>query len=209
MIISFASTKGGVGKSTLACNFAVEGRRAGKRVLLVDADVQGSSMGFRSMREKDDIKATAITTPTLHKDLPDFQDKFDLIVIDAGGRETHVFRSAIVAADTVVVPILPSQYDIWAASDTLGVLKEACVYKDIKTYFLFNQVIQGTRITGEAMDALKEVVGENGIRLLDTMLYSRVAYKNSIGRGLGVVEFEPNGKAAGEIQALYKEVTEG
>ena len=205
MIVTVASTKGGVGKSTIACNLAVEGIKAGERVLLVDADVQSSSLAFRAERPKDDIQAISITTPTLHRDLASFQG-FDLVVIDVGGRDTGVFRSALLAADKVIIPVLPSQYDIWAAGDSIAIIKEAKVYKDFKAYFLFNQVIANTKVSTEAMEALQEIIGEDGLMLLKTQLFSRVAYKTSISKGLGVAEYEPNSKAAAEMKSLFKEI---
>ncbi|HOE19057.1 MAG TPA: ParA family partition ATPase [Syntrophorhabdaceae bacterium] len=205
MVITVASTKGGVGKSTIAVNLAVEAAKDGKRVLLVDSDIQGSSIGFRAAREKDDIKAMSIITNTLHRDLRDFQN-FNYIIVDVGGRDTGVFRSALLAADMVIIPVLPSQYDIWAAADNVENIRLARVVKEFKAYFLFNQVIQGTKISGEATAALEEIIGEDGIKLMESQLVSRVAYKNSISKGLGVSEYEPNGKAASEIHALYNEI---
>lgn len=205
MIISVASTKGGVGKSTIAANLAVESSRDGKRVLLVDSDVQGSSVGFRSARTKDDIQAMSITTPTLHRDLKAFSG-FDVVVIDCGGRDTGVFRSTLLAADIVIVPVLPSQYDIWAAGESIAIITEAKIYKDFKPFFLFNQLIANTKVSNEASEALQEIIGESGIGLLDVQLFSRVAYKTSISKGLGVSEYEPSGKASAEIQTLYAEV---
>jgi chromosome partitioning protein len=205
MIISVASTKGGVGKSTIAVNLAVEASRDGKRALLVDSDVQGSSVGFRSARSKDDIQAMSIVTPTLHRDLASFSS-FDVVVIDCGGRDTSVFRSALLAADVVVIPVLPSQYDIWAATDNVENVRAAAVVKNFQAFFLFNQIITNTKISGEAQAALTDIIGGDGIRLLDTQLFSRVAYKTSISFGLGVSEYEPSGKAAMEVQALYAEI---
>jgi len=205
MVITVASTKGGVGKSTIAVNLAVEAARDGKRVLLVDSDIQGSSIGFRAAREKDDIKAMSIITSTLHRDLGDFKN-FDCIIVDVGGRDTGVFRSALLAADIVIVPVLPSQYDIWAAADNVENIRLARVVKEIKSFFLFNQVIQGTKISGEATAALEEIIGDDGIKLMESQLVSRVAYKNSISKGLGVSEYEPNGKAAAEMHTLYEEI---
>ena len=207
-IVAIANTKGGVGKSTIACNFAVEAASAKKKVLLVDSDVQGSSIGFRAMREKDDINAMSIITPTLHKDLTAMKDSFDVIFIDAGGRDGQVFRSALMASDLVVIPLLPSQYDIWAARDSLEILKEARVYKPLAAVFLFNQVIMNTNIAKEASEALQEITTENDIKLLKSTFYSRVAYKQSISKGLGVSEYEPNGKAAQEVRQSYKEIME-
>jgi len=126
--------------------------------------------------------------------------------VDVGGRDTGVFRSALLAADIVIVPVLPSQYDIWAAADNVENIRLARVVKEIKAFFLFNQVIQGTKISGEATAALEEIIGDDGIRLMESQLVSRVAYKNSISKGLGVSEYEPNGKAAAEMHALYNEI---
>ena len=201
MIITVGNTKGGVGKSTIACNFAIEASLKGKAVLLVDADIQGSSVAFRALREKDDIKAMSITTPTLHKDLKDFS--FDIIVIDVGGRETKTFRSAVLACDIMVIPVLPSQYDIWAAGDTIEVLNEANTYKEISPFFVLNQVIPNTLVAKEAMEAIKEF---EEVKLLKEKLHSRVDFKNSITHGLGVGEYKPSGKAAGEMNSLYKRV---
>lgn len=199
MIITVGNTKGGVGKSTIACNFAVEAALQGKAVLLVDADIQGSSVAFRALREKDDIKAMSITTPTLHKDLKDFN--FDIIVIDVGGRETKAFRSAVLACDIMLIPVLPSQYDIWAAGDTVEILREAGTYKNFSSLFVLNQVIPNTLVAQEAVNAIKEF---EEIKLLDEVLHSRVDFKNSITHGLGVSEYKPSGKAALEMKNLYK-----
>jgi plasmid segregation oscillating ATPase ParF len=204
--IVIANTKGGVGKSTIACNLAVEGAKDGKKILLVDSDTQGSSVAFRACRDRDDIQAMSIFTPTLHKDLKEINN-FDLIIIDAGGRDGKVFRSAILASDLVIIPILPSQYDIWAASDTMEVLKEARVYKDkLPALFVFNQVIQNTNVAKEADEAIKEIMTGNDVALANTVIYSRVAFKHSISKGLGVSEYEQQGKAAAEVKSLYNEI---
>jgi chromosome partitioning protein len=136
------------------------------------------------------------------------KESFDVIFIDAGGRDGHVFRSALMASDLVVIPLLPSQYDIWAARDSLEILKEARVYRTLSAVFLFNQVIMNTNIAKEASEALQEITIENDIKLLKSTLYSRVAYKQSISKGLGVSEYEPTGKAAQEVRQAYKEIME-
>ena len=170
--------------------------------MLVDADVQGSSLSFRSTRETDDIQAMAITTPTLHKDLKEFERVYGLILIDAGGRESAVFRSAIVACDALLIPVLPSQYDLWAANDTIKLLKEARAYREIPAYFVINQV---TKIAREAIEAMEGFSGD--AETLESTLFTRTAYKSSIVLGKGVSEYEARGKAAREIRALYREIT--
>lgn len=206
-VVVVANQKGGVGKSTIACNLAVCAVNDNKRVLLIDADPQGSSLAFRATRGTDDLKAVSITQPTIHKDIGDFEN-FDLIVIDAGGRDNTLFRSAVTAASKgiLLVPVLPSAYDIWATEDTFKILKEARVYVDINAYAVFNQVIQNTVVKKEAADVLAELTAESNIKLLDTLLYSRVDYKQSISKGLGVTEYQPKGKAAEEMNSLFDEI---
>ena len=202
-IIVVANSKGGVGKSTIAANLAVEFARAKKRVLLVDADVQGSSMGFRGEREAEDIKAMAITEPTLDKDLKYFTN-FDYIVVDAGGRDTGVFRSAILAADLLLIPTLPSQYDIWACSDTIEVLELCRCRKDIEARIVLNRIIPNSRIEAGTMEALQDF--QDKAPLAETKIVSRVAFGESVNQGLGVSEYDPGGKAAQEMQSLFAEI---
>ncbi len=202
-IIAIGNTKGGVGKSTICVNLAVAAAMDGKRVMIVDADVQGSSMGFRGLRESDNIKATAITTPTLHKDLGDLQG-FDLLFIDAGGRDSTVFRSAVMACDLIIIPVLPSVYDIWAAEDTAAMVREAMIYKkEIKSRLLVNQLMPNTIMARETLEELDKYKVD--IPLLTTKVHARAAFKNSVMHGLGVMEFEPKGKASTEVKALYDE----
>lgn len=185
-VISVVNQKGGVGKSTIACNLAICAVNDGKKTLLIDADPQGSSLSFRAIRILDDLKAVSITQPTIHKDIGDFEN-FDLVIVDAGGRDNTLFRSAVTAASKgmLLIPVLPSQYDIWAAEDTFKILMEARVYVDIAAYAVFNQTIQNTTVTKDARDTLEELTLESGINILDTVLFSRVDYKKSISQGLG------------------------
>lgn len=203
MIITIGHTKGGVGKSTIAANLAVCFALDNKKVLLIDADVQGSSMAFRASRSKEDIKAMSITKPTLHVDLKDFPN-VDTIIIDTGGRDFGVFRSAILASDYFIIPCLASQVDFWANDDLLKIIEEARVYKpELKAFFLFNQMQPQTNISKEAKEAIDNF-SEN-IKAFNTQLNNRVAYKNSYGEGKGVVEWQ-DPKAKEEMKNLYNEI---
>lgn len=206
-VITVANQKGGVGKSTIACNLAVNAVQDGKRTLIIDADVQGSSLSFRAIRETDDLHAVAITSPTIHKDIATF-DNFDVVIVDAGGRDNTLFRSAVMAASNgiLLIPVLPSQYDIWATEDTFKILQEARSFADISAYTLINQALPNTTVVRDAQEMLSELAAENGIVTLDTVLYARVDYKKSISQGQGVGEFQPKSKAADEAAALYQEI---
>ena len=209
-VISIVNTKGGVGKSTLTCNLAVAAAQDNKNVLIIDGDgKQASSLAFRALREKDDITAISITTPTINKDIKKFSD-FDIIFIDVGGRDSTISRSAIMAAaeGLLLIPVLPSNYDIWATEDTFKLLGEARAFIDIKAYAVFNQVLPNTniKIVKEAKLALEEMSLEYNVPLLDQYLYSRVDYKSSVGEGKGVIEYNSKSKAALEVINLYEEI---
>lgn len=206
-VITVAATKGGVGKSTISVNLAAAGAAKGMRVLLVDCDLQKSSMGWRDMREANDIVAMAITTPTVHKDLCRFEDSFDLAIIDCGG-ETHspILPSAMNAAaknGVVVIPVLPSVYDVWATEDTMNILRQVRGVQDVDARFLVNQVMNGRLMSGEVSESLDEFKEE--VSALDSKLIFRESFKKSIKDGKGVVEYtDPKAKA--EMTKLFEEL---
>lgn len=205
-VIVVANQKGGVGKSTIACNLAVNFAVRKKSVLLIDTDTQESSISFRSIRQSDDIKSISMKTPTIHKDIGGFKN-FDIVIIDAGGRDDAIFRSAILSAayGILIVPTLPSVYDLWATEDTLRIIQDARVYQDINAYILINQVIKAN-IVRDTEESLAELIKKYNIKLLQTSIYSRVVYRNCIKEGKGVVEMFDK-KAKEEMEQLTNEIS--
>ncbi len=206
MIITIGSTKGGVGKSTIACNLAVMAAKENKKVLLVDADPQFSSMSFQAIRsnvEAQDIESRSFTTPTLHEELKELSG-FDLIVIDSGGRDSDMFRSSILAADILIIPVLTSVWDIWATSDTLEIVQKAKVFNEkLIARFLINKASPNTIMFREAMEALEEI---KEIPVLESLLGSRTSFSNGLMKGLAVIEHDPRSKAADEIIKFWQEI---
>ncbi len=201
MIITVGNTKGGVGKTTIAVNLAVEAAKRGQTVLVVDTDPQGSAIDFRKERTSDDINVMALVSDKIHKDIQKFTTAFDLIIIDAGGRDNDIFRSAVAACELFLLPVLPSQFDVWAAVDAIKAFREIQPFNNMAGRIVLNQIQPKTVVSGEAQDSLVE--HEDILPLLPQRLHHRVAYKTSISNGQGVSEYEPAGKAAEEMKALY------
>jgi chromosome partitioning protein len=203
MIIGVLSQKGGVGKTTLAINVAATIAAAGARVLLVDADPQASAMAWSSAREAEPLfPVVGMAKPTLHRDLPRLAADHEFVVIDGAPRVNELARSAILASDFVLIPVQPSPYDIWAAAETVRLVREAQQMKPgLAAAFVVNRMIARTAIGRDAAAALAEF---EDVPVLAAHLNQRVIYAESAARGLAVIEAAPKGEAARELKALVK-----
>ena len=207
-VVAVANSKGGVGKSTLATNLAVEAVGAGLEVLLVDTDPQSSSTVFAATRDDDrpPFRVIQMNQPILHRQIPELSTPYDLVLIDTGARETKTFRSALAASDFVLIPVTPSAYDVWASEDVFTLIDELSTTRDFVTRVVLNQVVPRTRVAREALEALEEITAEQDAVLLDTRIHARVAWRMASSEGLAVTEYEPKGAAARELRELWKEL---
>lgn len=206
MIIGVLNQKGGVGKTTLSVNLAASLARTGARVLLIDADPQGSALDWAAAREGEPLfSVIGFPRPTVHKDIAQLGQGYDHIVIDGPPRVTDLARSAIMASDVVLIPVQPSPYDIWAAAEVVKLIEEASVYKEnLKAVFVVNRKIANTAIGRDVGEALASYP----VPVLAASVTQRVVFAEAVAQGLAVHEIDQEGPAATEIEAVAAELME-
>jgi chromosome partitioning protein len=204
IVIGFLNQKGGVGKTTLAVHVADALAREGKRVLLVDADPQGSALDWAASRRGDPLFAVAgLPRASIHKELPALAKGTDVVLIDGPPRVYDVARSAIMASDLVLIPVQPSPYDVWAAKEIVDILNEATVFKPgLKSAFVINRKIVNTALGRDVAEALAEYP----VPVLEATICQRIALAESAAQGQTVFETSPNNPAGKEILALVREI---
>lgn len=209
MIVAFLNQKGGVGKTTLAVHLAGELARNGQRVLVVDADPQGSALDWAQMRSQRGLPRTfgviGLARETLHQELPEAARGVDHVIVDGPPRVTALARSALIAADLVLVPVQPSPLDVWASAEVVALVREARVFRPkLRAAFVVNRRVVRTVIGRDVNAALRQ----HEVSVLDSNVSQRVLFAECIATGQLARELDPTGVAAREIAALATEVRE-
>jgi chromosome partitioning protein len=206
MIFAVLNQKGGVGKTTVTLHVAAGLALQGARVLVVDADPQGSARDWAAARTVPPLfPVVGLDRPTLHRDVLTLAADYDHVVIDGPPRTTEVTRSALLAADVVLIPVQPSPYDVWACAQLVTLLKEASVFKEtLKSVFVISRKIVNTAIGRDVGEALAAYA----LPVLHTTIAQRVAFAESAATGQTVLETDPHGPAAREVTRLIRELLE-
>lgn len=202
-ILALLNEKGGVGKSTLSQNIAVCLHRQGKRVVLVDADPQGTTRDWRSASpESADIpNVIALDRPEMLASLKNIDA--DIVIIDTPAKAEKMTASVIRYADAALIVIQPSGADIWASAAAVRLIQQKIdVGGQIVAAFLTN------RVTGSSNLSREVLAGEwngYGIEQLDSTVGNRVAFAQALTDGVSIYETnDRTGKT--EINLLVAEL---
>jgi chromosome partitioning protein len=207
MIVALLNQKGGVGKTTLALHLAGAWARQGYRVTVIDADPQGSALDWSEQRAKEGgprlFGVLGLARDTLHREAPEIARGVDHVVIDGPPRIAGLMRSALLAADLVLVPAQPSPFDGWASGEMLNLIREARIFRpELVARFVLNRCAARTIIARETGDAL----AEHDPPVLAARIGQRVAFADAARTGQLVFEVESGHAAAREITALCNEI---
>ncbi len=196
MITVIGNLKGGTGKSTVTFNLAVWLALNDHKVKVFDLDPQATLSDVGDIREEDEYEPVISISRSFDKLKKTKQEQ---ILVDIGTADTDAMKKAIEITDRIIVPVPPSQADIWSTQRFIKMVLDIRGKKNMPQMLGFVNRADthiGVRETGEAEDALKMLPH---IDLIDTRLYQRTTYRRSFSEGLAVFELEPKGKAAAEV----------
>lgn len=207
MIISFASSKGGVGKSTTCACIAAELALQGNSVLLIDLD-QNKTLA-RWARKAPIERLTVL--PIESKEFGEFFRKqatagnYDHICIDLPGtRETTMFK-VLARSDLVVIPAQASEPDLREAlvvvSDIRDVREETG--RAIPYRLLLTKIFPlRSRVTDFAYGEMERL----GLPLFRTTLVERSAYREMFLNGQPPTQGDAGKGAGAEVRELLAEI---
>lgn len=197
--VALVTQKGGSGKTTIATNLAVAAAQSGETVALLDLDPQGSSAAWGALRKTEDIAVELLKPeqiaqlPTLLKSV---KSRYSLVILDTAGIDSPAVRNAMSTADLCLLPIRSTRLDYEAVKPTIRALLRG----EHRFAFCVNQaqIQPGNMRAVEMMDSLKAIAD-----VALPAIGARVAYQDAFGEGLGVMETDPQGRAAQEVGDLW------
>lgn len=199
-VVTVAQQKGGSGKTTLAVNLAVEFRRRGMKVALLDTDPQGSlGRWFMARREARGVKGLEFSTASawgVSYECEKLRKINDLVIVDTPPKVDADLRPALREADLVLIPVAASHVDLWATDGVLDLIAR----EGRAAMVVLNRWKAGTRLAEDVAQA-----AEDKAKLAVARLGNRVVYAETLGQGLAAME-AGRGPARAEVAALADEV---
>lgn len=208
MIIVTGGIKGGSGKTTIATHLAILRAQAGLDVLLIDADDQETSFDFSSLRHSSEDNLSEYTCIKLsgkavRSEILKMKDKYDDIIIDAGGRDTINQRAALSIADKLIVPFVPRSFDLWTLEKVSSIVNEIQqINPSLQSYTFLNKADSRGDDNEDAQEMMKE---NDNLITLPILICNRKTFGNAAAEGKAVNELKVlDKKAVMEIDNLYK-----
>ena len=207
MITVIANLKGGTGKSTVAFNLAVWLGSMNRRATVIDLDPQRTLTDVAALRMDEGIE------PAIHVEAGSFSDvtfpeDAEEIIIDVGTADLASFKQAIMIADRILVPVTPSQADIWSTQRFIRFLSKNTHGNPPESITFLNRV--NTRNANQASEQAAAALNALPVvRLIPQCLSDRAVFPESLSESLAVFELEPRSMASREFMALAEALFPG
>jgi chromosome partitioning protein len=203
--IAFVTQKGGTGKTTLTVSLAVAAAAAGEKVVALDLDSQASLVRWSERRKIANAPNNVVIEPLETERLPQIPvilegltgAGFTVALFDTADADAKAVRHVVDSVDLCLVPARPTSLDVDAAAATFRTVFLA----NSRAAFVLNQCPSTRRSlrTSEAANELQRF----GV-LAEPRLAARVTFPDAVAAGFGVTEYDRSGKAAQEIEGLWR-----
>ncbi len=204
-VISLVGQKGGTGKTTMALGIAVAASHAGKAVAVIDIDPQASAANWHDRREAEETAVVSAQATRLKQTLKAAEDAgAELAIIDTAGRKDDSALNAARVSDLVLIPARPNILELETLPSAVDILRLA---GSPKAYVVLNGVHpSASKQAEEAKAMIRETFS---IDCTPSHVCQRSAYADAMASGATPQELDPDGKAAGEMSALYDFISAG
>ncbi|MSO92196.1 MAG: ParA family protein [Rhodospirillales bacterium] len=203
-VMTVAQQKGGSGKTTLAAQIAAAWSAEGQRTALVDIDPQASLATWFQRRTEWDgapvhtLHLSKIAGWRIAAEIDRLRRDFDAVIVDSPPHAETETRTAVRAADLVLIPVQPSPMDIWATQPTLEMARK----EKVRALIVLNRVPARARL----IEAVEAALAKESVPVATCRLGNRTAFAQSMMEGRAVVECAPRSTAAAEVRALADEL---
>ena len=208
MIVVIGGRKGGTGKSTIACSLAVALAKKG-RVCIFDADAQESMKDwvetrFSNLNDEENLIDFEYGGGDLSKKLESLNREYKYVLVDCSGKDSKEFRSSLVVANKVLLPICSSPVDRRTLPYISDLLKKARTHNKKLKHLSVLSMNSGlekkeNKITRELLQELK-------MNPIKSSIGRRKSFKEAMGLGIGVTEQKKDKLASKEIRELAREI---
>lgn len=210
-IVLIGSDKGGVGKTTLAAGIAACFASRGPTTL-IDTDISKDLYGWAATRAQDWPRLPQLRALHEAEALGDVAceeaDRGRDVIIDVGGRDSELLRVAMSVADVNVIPVCPSQVDLFSCKRMAKRVVEVRRWNPkLRALFVINRADPNRMLRSlveEAAEVCRSFVPH--VELVDTTIYRRIAYVRGVGEGRGPHERGSDDDAAAELWSLVAEI---
>ena len=190
--------KGGSGKSTVLFNLALWLKEQGQSVVAFDLDPQGTLSDVADVRKDEGLEELLVISDI--NELGNHRDKN--VLVDVGASNMHDMKLAISMADRVLIPVSPSQPDLWATQRFLKIVKESVVDNDSLELLAFVNRADTHAMVRESDETEEALASIKSIKVLPHRLCQRTMFRRTLSEGMSINEISPNSKSAQEFNIL-------
>ncbi len=202
MITVIANLKGGSGKSTVTFNLAIWLKAKGEQVVAYDLDPQQTLSDVARVRKEDGTEPGLDVMKTSDDVCETIGNHSCHVLVDVGAANMSAMKAAISIADRVVIPVQPSQPDVWATQRFLQIIKEACGADNGPELIAFINRADTHHAVRESDEAEEALTMLEKFRVLPERLCQRTSFRRTLSEGLSIFELSEKSKSAEEFERL-------